>query len=127
LQQSNIASQLRRFGARRVDVIIIGDAQEIANITELIAAAIEQAGWTVNFVGKAISGPNVSGVLVGTHIGSDQKVIEAANGLISTLQSAGIACTQFTPQFDDTLPMALVGNWDKNNIAPIRMLVSAKP
>jgi hypothetical protein len=126
-QQATIANQLRKFGAMRVDVIIIGDAQEIANITGLIIAAIQQAGWNVTLIGKAISGPNVSGVFVGTHLNSDQNVVDASKALIAGLNSAGIATEQFAPQFNDELPMALMGNWDKNNIAPIRILVSAKP
>jgi chromosome segregation ATPase len=62
-QQANVASRLRPFGAKHVDVIVIGDAREIANLTENIAMALQQAGWNVKVVGKAISGPNVSGVL----------------------------------------------------------------
>jgi hypothetical protein len=126
-QQASISDRLRKFGARRVDVIIIGDAPEITDITRLIAAAIQQAGWTVNFVGKAISGPNISGVLIGTHIGSDRNLNEAADTLVSALQSAGIASSRSLLQFDDKLPMAIMGSWDEKNVAPIRMLVSAKP
>ena len=126
-QQASIAARLRPFGTNRVDVIIIGDAQEIADITRDIVTAIQQAAWTAKVIGKAISGPNVSGVLIGTHIGSDRNVIEAAETLISALQSSGIVSSRFTPQFDDELPMAIMGVWDKNNVAPIRILVSAKP
>jgi hypothetical protein len=126
-QQANIAGRLRPFGPKRLDVIIIGDAKEIVDITGSIVAAIQQAGWNVNVVGKAISGPNVSGVLVGTHLGSDGNIIAASEVLISALQLEGIVTGRFTPQFDDTLPMAIMGKWDTTNVAPIRMLVSAKP
>lgn len=91
LQQANIPNRLRQFGARRIDVIIIGDTAEIGKITGLIDSAMQQAGWTVHVVGKAVSGPNVSGVLVGTHIGSGQGVADAADALISALLSEGIA------------------------------------
>jgi len=64
---------------------------------------------------------------VGTHIGSDRNTTEAAETLISALQAAGIASGRFTPQFGDELPMALMGNWDAKNIAPIRILIGAKP
>lgn len=128
VQQARIASRLRPLGPRRIDVIIVGDAQEIAGITGLIDAAIQQSGWTVNLVGKAISGPNVSGVLIGTHLNSEQGVIVAADGLISALQSEGIVAGRFTPQFNDDLPMAIMGNWPSpKDVAPIRMLISAKP
>lgn len=126
-QQARIALRLRPLGPRRIDVIVIGDAQEIAGITTLINAALQQAGWVVNLIGKAISGPNVSGVLIGTHVNSDLGVIAAADGLISALQSEGIVAGRFTPQFNDDLPMAIMGNWDNKKVAPIRMLVSAKP
>ena len=126
-QQSRIAVRLRQFGARRIDVIIIGDTGEIGNITALIDSAIQQAGWAVHLVGKAISGLNISGVFVGTHIGSDPSIESAASGLVSALQSEGIASRRFAPQFSDDLPMAIMGTWDNNNVAPIRMLVSAKP
>jgi hypothetical protein len=126
-QQATIAARLRTFGTLRVDVIIVGDSQEIAGITGLIVAAVRQAGWTVNLVGKAVSGPNISGVLIGTHSGSDRNVTAAADTLITALQSAGIASGRFAPQFGDELPMALMGIWDDRNVAPIRMLVSAKP
>jgi len=126
-QQAAIAARLRPFGVRRVDVIIIGDAQEIANLTESIAVSIRQAGWIVKVVGKAISGPNISGVLVGTHTGSDGSTIAASEALISALQSAEIVTLRFTPQFGDELPMAIMGDWDVKTVAPIRILVSAKP
>ena len=126
-QQANIASRMRTFGAKRIDLIIIGDGQEIANLTESVAMSLRQAGWNVRVVGKAISGPNVSGVLVGTHIGSDSSIIAASEALISALQAAGIVTSRFRPPFDDELPMALMGTWDSKNVAPIRTLVSAKP
>ena len=126
-QQARIAARLRPLGPRRVDVIIIGDAQEIAGITVLISGAMQQGGWTVNVVGKAISGPNVSGVLIGTHLNSDAGVINASEALIAALQTEGIVAGRFTPQFNNELPMAVMGTWDSNNVAPIRMLVSAKP
>lgn len=87
LQQAGIATRLRRFGSMRVDMIIIGDAKEIGDIAGMIGTALQQAGWTVTFLGKAISGPNVSGVFVGTHIGSDRGTNEAAEELILSLQS----------------------------------------
>ncbi len=126
-QQASIAARLRVHGARRVDVIIIGDGREIGDVTDNIVAAARQAGWVIRVIGKAISGPNVSGVLVGTHLGSTKDVSDAADTLISALQAAGIVSGRFAPQFDDELPMALMGTWDKNNVAPIRMLISAKP
>jgi hypothetical protein len=64
---------------------------------------------------------------VGTHLGSDGNIIAASEVLISALQLEGIVTGRFTPQFDDTLPMAIMGKWDTTNVAPIRMLVSAKP
>jgi hypothetical protein len=126
-QQGMIAARLKPFGNVRVDVIIIGDGQEIIDVGNLIIAAMLQGGWNVHFVGKAVSGPNVSGVLVGTHLNSGQDISNAAGALIASLQDAGIATRPFVPQFDDTLPMAIVGEWDAKNVAPIRMLISAKP
>jgi hypothetical protein len=114
--QSSIADRLRLLGMRQVDVIIIGDPPEIANFTGDIVAAIRQADWTV------------TGVLVGTRRGSAQDVTNAADALISALQSAGVVSGRFFPQFGDELPMAMMGdNWDQQNIAPIRILVGAKP
>ena len=92
-----------------------------------IGTALEHPGWAVKFVGKAISGPNVSGILVGTHIGSDERVNRAAMELISALQIEGLVAQQFLPQFDDKLPMAIMGEWDEKQVAPIRILVCAKP
>jgi hypothetical protein len=126
--QSSIADRLRLLGMRQVDVIIIGDPPEIANFTGDIVAAIRQADWTVRKLMKAIAGPAVSGVLVGTRRGSAQDVTNAADALISALQSAGVVSGRFFPQFGDELPMAMMGdNWDQQNIAPIRILVGAKP
>jgi hypothetical protein len=88
-QQADIRARLGKFGPHRVDVIIIGDAQEIANLAGMIVAAFPE-GWNVN-VFKAVSGPNVSGVLVGPHTGSDRNVNAATETLISVLQSNGIA------------------------------------
>jgi len=125
-QQASIGGRLRKLGSQRVDVILIGDAQEIGNVAGMIAAAIQRAGWTTTFF-KAISGPNSSGVFVGTHTGSNRNVNDAAEALIAVLESNGITCGRLT-QFGDELPMAVMGpTWNTNNIAPIRMLISAKP
>jgi hypothetical protein len=72
---------------------------------------------------KAIAGPATSGVLVGTRIRSDHATVEAAETLITVLQSSGRVCGRI-PQFGDELPMAIMGDWDAKNIAPIRMLVA---
>jgi ABC-type multidrug transport system fused ATPase/permease subunit len=126
-QIASIATNLRTFGTQKVDIIIIGDSPEITNITNLIGSAMQQGGWTPKFIGKAISGPNVSGVLVGIHIGVDANTIGAAEALITSLNSAGVHTGPDAPQYDDKLPMALMGKWDEKNVAPIRMYVSAKP
>jgi hypothetical protein len=126
-QQTAIAARLHSFGSQRIDVIIIGDSPEITEITNEIGFAMQRSGWIPNFVGKAISGPNVSGVLVGTHNGVDSNVVAASEALIAALNSAGIQTAHAVQQYDDNLPMALVGKWDRANVAPIRMIVSAKP
>lgn len=126
-QQLMIIARLKPFGSMRVDVIIIGDSQEISDLSTLIIGTMQQAGWSARFVGKAISGPNVSGVLVGTHLNSANDITNAAGALVASLQEAGIVARPFAPQFDDSLPMAIMGTWDVNNVAPIRMLISAKP
>ena len=125
-QQAEIAKRLSVFGPYTVDIIIIGDSPEIANITNLIGSTLQQAGWKPKFMGKALSGPNVSGIIVGTHIGSDTAVVNAANTFIRALISFGIQTSRAEPQFDDTLPMAIRGDWDTQNVAPIRMYVSSK-
>jgi hypothetical protein len=66
-------------------------------------------------------------VLVGTHIGADGNTIAASEALISALQAEGIVTERFVPQFGDELPMAIMGTWDAKKVAPIRILVSAKP
>jgi hypothetical protein len=125
-EQATIVARLRPLGMRHVDVIIIGDPPEITDFTVSIVLAVRQAGWTTKPAMKAIAGPSISGVLVGTRIGSDRATVQAADALISALQSAGRACGRI-PQFGDELPMAIMGDWDARNIAAIRILVGAKP
>ena len=126
-QQETIAAGLRPFGTKRVDVIIIGDIPEIANICGNIESAMTRAGWFVNHVGKAVSGPNVAGVFVGTHTGVDSDTALAAENLMKLLNLMGIQTIRALPQYNDEIPMALIGTWDKKNVAPIRVYVSAKP
>lgn len=126
-QQTDIATRLRPFGPQQVDVIIIGDLPEITNITVSIILAMQQAGWTVKPAVKAIAGPAVAGVRVGTKIGSSKDIEDSVDALILALRAAGIFSTRFVPQFGDELPMAIMGNWDSKNVAPIRILVGAKP
>jgi hypothetical protein len=128
-QQANIAARLRPFGSKRVDAFIVGDSKEISDIAERIITAIRQGGWSVRLFGKAVSGPSIAGVLVGTHIGSDTSVTDGADTLILALRAEGITSNRFRPQYDDELPMAYMGaeNWDSKDIAPIRILIGAKP
>jgi hypothetical protein len=127
IQQAAIAARLRAFVPQTVDIIIIGDSPEITNITNLIGTAMQMGGWTPKFVGKAISGPNVSGVLIGTLVGATPDAVGAAEDLITSLGAEGLATTRAVQQYTDELPMAIMGNWDSKNVAPIRMIVSAKP
>lgn len=127
LKRLSVAARLRKFEPQCVEVIIVGDGKEIAGITGPLLETVQQGGWTVNLVGKAISGPNVSGVLVSTRIGSDGTVDEAADALVSALQSVGIASERLTRQFAGELPMIVTGHGDPRNMAPIRILIGAKP
>jgi hypothetical protein len=125
-QQTLIVSRLRPMGSQAVDIFLIGDAPEIANLTNLLAATMSLAGWKPKYVGKAISAPNIAGVFVGVHLGSDAKTIAAAEALMDSLNNAGIR-TSPMPQFNDELPMAIMGTFDSSKVSPIRMYVSAKP
>ena len=128
-RQAFVADRLRQFGSQWAEVIIIGDAEEISNLAGQIVNVLRQAGWSANVIGKAIAGPNTSGVLVGTHVGSNENVINAADALVRVLESVGIDARDFSPQFGNELPMPLNSNrdWDPKKPAPIRVLVGAKP
>jgi len=125
-QQTSIAALLRPLGSVQVEFIIIGDAPEIGTFTEQIASAIRQGGWTVRTIVKAVSGPNVSGVLVGTKVGSSTGIGAAASTLILALRAQGIVAGSFTPQYTDQITIAVMGDW-AGTTAPIRLLVAAKP
>jgi hypothetical protein len=124
-QQATMASRLSKFGPRRIDVILFGNTPEISRIAVAIVIALQKAGWTVGNSGSAMAG-SASGILIGTHSGSTQDVNAAADSLISALKEAGIASGRL-PAYDDNLPAAMAGRWDSSNIAPIRMIVGAKP
>jgi hypothetical protein len=124
-QQADIASTLSKFGARKIKVIIVGSTGEISRITQAMLTAVKQAGWTIGNSGNAMGG-NASGVFVGTHIGSDGNTNAAAAALLSVLHEAGIA-VGLIPQYDDQLPIAMIGNWDTKATAPIRIIIGSKP
>jgi hypothetical protein len=111
-QQADIASTLSKFGARKIEVIIVGSTGEISRITQAMLTAA--------------MGGNASGVFVGTHIGSDGNTNAAAAALLSVLHEAGIA-VGLIPQYDDQLPIAMIGNWDTKATAPIRIIIGSKP
>ena len=60
-QPAGIAARLRPLGPRRVDVIVIGDEQEIADIAMAIEAAVGQVGWSVHLVGRPSPDPTYQG------------------------------------------------------------------
>jgi hypothetical protein len=124
-QQAHIASILRAFGPRRKDILIVGNTPEISRITNAIAAALVQAGWTIGNTGSAMGG-SAAGVLIATRLGVAQDVVAAADSLSSLLREAGILSDRI-PQYNDDLPAALTGTWDTKNTAPIRMIVGTKP
>ncbi len=128
-QQSDLTRSLAGLKGRGLDVLIYGgDAPEIIRFANLILKAIIEAGWTVRVWSVLSGGMSVSGVLVATKKESDTNTEVAANALTTALRSQGVVANRWDQQFGDELPAALTGpTWDTKSIAPIRMLIGAKP
>lgn len=127
-QYRDLQAKLRAYSGQRLDIFIYGDTTEIVGTANMIAAAIRDAGWNVKLWATMSSGVAVTGVLVSTRAGSPATVERAANSLILTLNSTGVSSNPTTPFSGTDIPAAINGpNWDLNDIAPIRMMVGAKP
>jgi len=127
-QHRDMVAKLRGYSGQRLDIFIYGDATEIVRTANLIGGTVRDAGWNVKLWATMSSGVAVTGILVSTRAGSPATVEHAANSLISALNSGGMSSTLFTPFTGTEIPAAINGpNWDTNDIAPIRIMVGAKP
>jgi hypothetical protein len=126
IQQNAMREQLKKFSPQRLDVWVVGQTTEIAGIASFIISPLSEEGWDINETWPL--GRAATGVLVATEAGSDAKTVAAANALIASLNSQGIATFSWK-QFSasDQLPIAVARETSPKAIAPIRMIVGTKP
>jgi hypothetical protein len=130
-QAENLRSSLMPYAGISVDILKYGETLEITNLANQIEAALSGAGlhprnWTVTGGGAAV------GILLITENGSSPKVEAAASSLLSAFVASEITCQRVSiPEaWKDwtTLPGVLMGPpWDKDKLAPIRMVIGSKP
>ena len=126
-QQQRIISKLSSFHGSAVDIIICGTGSDIGPLSEAISAALERASWHVR-KWSAMGGITATGILIQTADSSTAETEAAADGIVAALNSEGILSGRWDRFKGTDVPAPLTGpEWDANNVAQIRMLLSTKP
>jgi hypothetical protein len=129
-QQKDLTSRLTALGPHDLDVLIYGDTPEILHFADLIDAPIRDAGWNVR-VWNVISGGYATGVLVRTleNSGNDPP----ADLLVKSLNIEDVVATRWASFSKAESGLKYIAaqvngpTWDDNKIAPIRLIIGAKP
>lgn len=128
LQQDILRDKLKPFSGITIDIIRYGATTEIARLSELIGAPLNEAGWSPR-TWNDISGGSATGVLVMTKLNATETIVKASNALIVTLRELSIDCSPWAPPKDwSAVPGAVSGpSWEADKVAPIRLIIGAKP
>ena len=128
-QFKDLVTKLKPYSGERVDLLVYGETAEIVNITNVIGSAARSAGWRVKAWSTISPGAAVTGILVSRRAEAPSIPVDrATDALVSALRSEGLACTRFAPFTGTAIPAAIMGPpWDIKDIAPLRIMVGAKP
>jgi hypothetical protein len=126
-QQTEIRERLKAIGRNDLDVFVYGDTPEIVRLAGAIVSSAHPV-WNVR-AWAVISGQTaVTGILVSTRPNADETTLKAADALVSALTNAGLSAQRWQAFNPDDLPGMLNGpTWERDKIAPIRMLIGSKP
>ena len=130
-QQDDLRDKLKSFSEITVDIFTFGETSEIVNLGNQMIPPLTSAGWSPrrwNITGAGAA----TGILVVTKNGSSSKVESAAISLVAALTEAGLAATKYpAPEawgdWTNPIGMTMGPNWEKDKIAPIRMVIGSKP
>lgn len=122
-QRGFLTDQMKPWAGMDIDVIIWGNTTEIEIISGQILSSLADARLHIHS-GYAGGGGAVRGILVGAGPNDANSGLAAAV-LISSLQSAGLACGPW--EFDKmTAPQVLFSS-TYTGTAPIRLFIGSKP
>ncbi len=125
-QSQQMISALSTFKGVKIDIVVSGNVPEIERTAQAVVNSLSQAGWEIGAFEIAMgSAGNVQGLLIGARKDSGQRIQKAAETLVLTLRSFGIASGLW--DFDQlTFPGASTGN-GKPRGAPLKLFVGNKP
>lgn len=130
-QQDSLRDKLKGFSGISVDVFRFGETSEIVVLSTLLVSPLKDAGWSPRDWGIT-GGGAATGVLVMTRPGSNSTVELAAAALVRALNEVGIASNKHpSPEgwgdWTNVPGMAMGPNWEKDKVAPIRIVIGSKP
>ena len=127
-QAQAIVQKLQKYKGNRIDVIRIGDSQEITHFASLLIRIAEAADWQCGGPWSTMGGVSGSGIFVSILKGSGNAVEHAQQELVAALRESGHTANPFEPFVDGKPPGALMGPpWDEAKVATIRIYVGEKP
>lgn len=130
-QQEILRDRLKPFTGASIDILRFGDSMEIVNFSAQLDAPLTNAGWSPRYW-TITAGGAVVGAFVVTKNGSSEITDKAATALVKALREVGIGSEKVPPPDgwgDWTAPPGIAHgpSWVKEQIAPIRMVIGAKP
>ena len=130
-QQKSLKDALKSFSNISIDVIRYGETPEIVQLSTALVLPLKEAGWNPRDW-NVVGGGAATGVLIVTKTGSADTVEKGAVALVTALQAVGIASAKLpVPEnWGDwgNAPGIVTGlPWERDKVAPIRMIIGTKP
>jgi hypothetical protein len=126
--RETLRTKLIVFKGATIDILIYGaGSSDALSLAGAIKEVLQLAGWNIRMWNPIGSVQVVKGVLVTTRLGSDHPVEAPAAQLIDALNAIGIETRSYEQFSGDAAPDNIVGAWEADKVAPIRMMIGSKP
>lgn len=126
-QQAQLATALRPFAGRAVDIFNVGVGREIADISSQIESVLQRAGvqarrWTI------MGGASVRGVVFQTRPFMSPIDQDLVGNLLAQLINCGIDAGHHGTFEGDGVPASVTGpSWEPDHVAAVRVFIGDKP
>jgi len=126
--RETLRTKLIVFKGTTIDIFIYGaGSSDALSLAGDIKEVLQLAAWKMRMWNPIGSVRVIKGVLVTTRLGSDHAVEAPAAQLIDALNAVGIKTSPYEQFIGDEAPDNIVGVWEADKTAPIRMMIGSKP
>lgn len=128
-QRNKMTDALASFSGQRIDLIRVGDSYESDNLCEQFKTLLTNAGWVVKGPWGAAGQRSGKGIAltISKEVKAYDKTDQAAVLLLEQIKGIGHMIAVGAQYDPEQTPFLIGPDWDKKDVAPIRLIVAEKP